>query len=114
MAVRAPIWLRDALRWRWTPTIALVTGALLYVLGALWLLPSEITFTSIEKQKGAGRGDAATLSDSAEMGIPAADTEVVDSPRIRGRRRARQPVAESPTEAPSLAAEAPQAPDPED
>lgn len=87
MPLRLPPWLRDALRWRWTPAVALVLGSLLYVLGALLLVPTELSFSS-----KSGRATASNLKsggspeDSEEA--TAASTRSSKDPSEARRRRA--------------------------
>lgn len=99
MAVSAPLWLRDALRWRWTPTVALVVGSLMYVLGATALVPSEIDFSP----EGAASATTASLNarppelaeDAVEpAGTDAPGAEEESSPaQARRQRRARRRAA---------------------
>lgn len=99
MAVTPPTWLKDVVRWRWTPTVALIVGALLYVAGAMALVPSEIHF-SPSPPAATGAPATGTVRDD-----PAADTDAATETgetatrarRKRARRRATDSEAETTT-----------------
>jgi hypothetical protein len=95
MAVRAPTWLTDALRWRWMPTVALVLGSLLYVLGALIFVPSDIQFSGTSPSARANGAAITGAGLGANVSAAAQDGDALDSPddpaaprRKRARRRA--------------------------
>ncbi|HEY8943325.1 MAG TPA: hypothetical protein VIM73_03640 [Polyangiaceae bacterium] len=94
MLERAPAWLRDALRWRWAPTVALTVGSLLYVLVAVTLVPSEIEFGSSGKS-GVGTSGISPEGEpeaEAEAGTEPT-TEAPAQPETRRQRRARRRAA---------------------
>jgi hypothetical protein len=40
--MRAPRWFRDFCAWRWAPSVALITGALLFIVMVLLLIPQQL------------------------------------------------------------------------
>lgn len=91
MIARAPAWLRSALAWRWTPAVVLLAGSLIYVLGAILLVPSEISFsetgaTANGSLPASNASNADTGAEDAEAGALPGDAER----KVRRTRRARQ------------------------
>jgi hypothetical protein len=94
MLARAPAWLRDALRWRWAPTVALTLGSLLYVLVAVTLVPSEIEFGSSGKSGVGSSGIAPGGEPDPETEAGAEPTAAAPAqPETRRQRRARRRAA---------------------
>lgn len=97
MAVRAPTWLTDALRWRWTPTIALILGSLLYVICAMLFVPSDIRFSgpAPSAQPRSVQVGAPTAGNDVDAAEPDAADDGTTRRSKRQRRRAATETAEA-------------------
>lgn len=108
MAVRVPTWLTDALRWRWMPTVALVLGSLIYVLGAMVLVPSDIRFSSSSAAASAhprSMHEAAVPGSEVESTAESAESSEDGSGTSRRHKRLRRRATEDAVEQPAMPAE---------
>jgi hypothetical protein len=103
--------------WRWTPTLALLGGSLLYVAVAIAVVPSEIDFSGNPSQADASALGAQNAAPPAEA--PAAEEAPPAAPVAKRARRRRLPAptpaaetapAEALPEAPQAAPGTPEAP----
>lgn len=98
MAVTPPAWLKDVLRWRWTPTVALIVGALLYVAGATALVPSEIRFAPAQPSSPATTETTGTTVRDDSAADTDATTDTGETATRARRKRARRRAAGSDAE----------------